>query len=187
MDDYVKDAKNYCLNLAQKYTGKLGKKLLIQMMLSIEKLILAENFSDQKIKNATLIGCYFHDIGRTLSDSDDHPELSFEIFKKYSQNKSFSEDEIKVIKDCCLNHGSSSSPVTHSGQLMKLFDKSVVFEPEIMMVVLEKLVLSYGDWHTAYSKFIEKMEKWNSKIDSEKVKTKNSSTIKRLKSIIRDE
>jgi len=179
--DRVQKAKDFCVGEAKDYQGKLGSELLIQMMLSIEKKAL-EIMDDSYNKDAFLTGIYFHDVGRVLSDGDDHPEKGFELFEN-NFKENYSGSEIEIIKDCCLNHGSDSNPTTREGKLLKIFDKSVVFEPEVMMVVLKNMILKNNDWNTSYDKFLEKMNKWHSKIPDEKIRNNHQATLDYLNSL----
>ena len=174
----IAEAKNYCLKRLNNYEGKIGKRLLIQMMLSIEKKVIQYEETNTPFNlEPFLIGIYFHDLGRILSDGDDHPELSYKLFDEYKNDKDFSLEEIEIIKDCCLNHGSSSTPITKEGKYLQILDKSIVFEPEIILIVLEELVEKEGSWEKGYKKFIEKMNKWHTKIPDQKVRNKFQTTL----------
>ena len=179
----IDETKKFCLEKAETYDGKLGKELLIQMMLSIEKKAIEHCKLDLSFnKDAFLVGIYFHDIGRIISDGSDHPEKGYDLFQE-SFEKEFNEEELKIIKDCCLNHGSSANPETKEGKLLQILDKSIVFEPEVMVVVLKKLMLKHNDWNVAFEEFLKKMNKWYGKIPDELVKLEHADTLKYLNKI----
>jgi hypothetical protein len=179
----IDETKTFCLKKAETYEGKLGTQLLIQMMLSIEKKAKEYCKSDSSFnKDAFLVGIYFHDLGRIISDGSDHPEKGYELFQESFENK-FDEEDIKIIKDCCLNHGSDANPETKEGKLLQIWDKSIVFEPEVMMVVLKKLMLKNNDWDIAYAEFIKKMNKWHGKISDDLVKQEHLDTLNYLNNV----
>ncbi|MDP3728788.1 MAG: HD domain-containing protein [bacterium] len=171
-------SKEYCIEKFKKYKGKLGKKLLIQMMLSIEKkAIQIQQKKEEFNLEPLLIGIHFHDLGRVISDGDDHPELSYKLFLEFKKEEKYSAQELEIIKDCCLNHGSKATPITEEGKLLQILDKSIVFEPEIIVIVLEKIMEKEGSWKKGYEQFIIKMNKWHNKIPDKKTKERLQQTL----------
>ena len=171
-------SKDYCIERFNTYKGKIGKKLLLQMMLSIEKKVI-EKQQEKKEFNLEpfLVGIYFHDLGRIISDGDNHSELSYKLFLEFKKDEVYSDEEINIIKDCCLNHGSKSEPSTKEGKYLQILDKSIVFEPEIIVIVLEKMLEKEGSWEKAYEQFIKKMNKWHDKIPDQRTKKELQQTL----------
>ena len=100
---------------------------------------------------------WVHDIGKTISDKD-HAVHSVEILEK-----EFELDNID--KDCILNHGSKSKPLTSEGKTFRYCDGLSLFMPEVINFrfyietkeglsfeeIQEKIKKTYYKYNEAYS------------------------------------
>ncbi len=182
------EAKKFCLEKMKTYEGKLGSDFLIALTLSIEKKI--KIFCNKKSLynlDALLIANYFHDLGRIIDDGKNHPVESFKLFKEWEYSKYINKKSLNIIEDCCLNHGSKSKPFTKEGKLLQIFDKTVVFEPEIILLVLKDFYKIEKNFDIAYMKFVKKMEKWHSKIPDENTKKVYEKTLKLIREVCNNE
>ena len=87
---------------------------------ALEELAPDNKFDKDKLRALAWV----HDIGK-IEGEENHPEKGLNIL-----SKDFDLDEID--KDCVLNHGSSSKPLTPEGRLFRNADGLSLFYPEII-------------------------------------------------------
>jgi putative nucleotidyltransferase with HDIG domain len=119
----VEEAKGYCnlcLNKIQDKQEAEFLKLHSRKVAEIAKILGEKKKLDTEILE---IAGYLHDIGRSIV-SEGHAKKSIELAEK----------EFKLsesLKDCILNHGSKSEPVTKEGKIFQIADKLAIIDIDV--------------------------------------------------------
>ncbi|MBS3174867.1 HD domain-containing protein [Candidatus Woesearchaeota archaeon] len=153
----IKEAKEFEKKILDDKWNLIHSKSIIKIL----KLLKKEGYSFDLDLLAPL--AYVHDIGKAVSDKD-HAIHSLNILgKKFELNK--------IEKDCILNHGSSSSPVTPEGEIFRFADGLSLFTKESVNYFIQvegikktkvELLKLYGKYKIAYKsnrKILEMLEK----------------------------
>lgn len=183
-DALIQEGRAYCLSACRRYSGKLGAALLTQLLLSMEKLALEQIREDPCLHaEGLLLGIYFHDVGRTIGDGDDHGQHSYTLFEQQLAGRC-DPSTGNIVRDCCLNHGSKAAPQTREGALVQELDKTVVFEPEVMLTILAAELRAGRSLPVAYRALLGKLEKWLGKIPDAAQRRRHQRTLEQLKAVL---
>jgi len=122
-DSLLIRARNLVCCLLNEYT-LLHTKLVVK---------LVKERSNDMIDEIT---AWLHDIGRAIVEDETHREIGAEWAKEWLNNFEISVEEKERIIDGILNHGTSSSPKTKTGKLLRYVDKLSVFEEAWLYVLI---------------------------------------------------
>ena len=137
-------ARNLACCLLNEYT-LLHTKLVVKLVKERSNDIIEE------------ITAWLHDIGRAIVDDETHREIGAEWAKEWLEKFDISYEEKERIIDGILNHGTSSSPKTKTGELLRYVDKLSVFE-EAWLYVLTAHYKRYKKGDKLKKKLEEKLE-----------------------------
>ena len=154
-----------------RYTGKFGSAFMIAM--TEECIFLANRYAEKDMnKSALLIGIYLHDIGRIVTDEDDHTLESAKIAERFLKENEIEDSELKeIVLDCCLNHGSKATPKTKEGKLMQFIDKAALINKRMIQLYIKTLSQTLSE-QIAIAKAKEKLEQWHNKLGERKEELK---------------
>jgi HD superfamily phosphodiesterase len=140
VQEIIDKSKKFVLNKYSKYNGKFGPQFM--KFVTEESIKLADTLSKgtDLNKSALLLGIYLHDIGRTVTDSQEHTIEGKKIAESFFKDNHFKDERIlEIIFDCILNHGSEARPTTNEGKLVQFIDKAVLINPKIISNILSSL------------------------------------------------
>lgn len=173
MQEIIDKTKKFVFDKYSKYNGKFGPQFM--KIVTEESIKLANTLSNGKDlnKSALLLGIYLHDIGRTITDSQEHTIEGKKIAEIFLKENGVKDKKIlEIVFDCILNHGSKSHPITDEGKLVKFIDKAVLINPEIIKLYYESL-LKEQDKTSAKQILSAKLEKWYSSLGNKKKEFKD--------------
>ena len=172
MQEIIEKARLFVLEKYSKYDGKFGPSFM--KIATEESIKLANKLSTGSKLNkfALLLGIYLHDIGRVITDSEEHTVEGKKIAETFLRENGVKDKEIlRVVFDCVLNHGSKAHPVTNEGKLVQFIDKVVLINPRIIKIYFESL-LENNDKKTAQKITLDKLNKWYNSLGNRKIEFK---------------
>lgn len=173
MQEIIDKSKKFVLDKYSKYNGKFGPQFM--KIVTEESIKLADTLSKGTDLNkpALLLGIYLHDIGRTITDSQEHTIEGKKIAESFLRDNNFKDENIlKIVFDCILNHGSEAKPTTNEGKLVQFIDKAVLINPRILKLYYESL-LKEKDKSSAKQIISSKLEKWYTSLGNKKQEFKD--------------
>ncbi len=108
MQEIIEKAKIFVLEKYSKYNGKFGTQFM--KIATEDSIKLAHKLSEDinLNKSALLLGIYLHDIGRTITDNEEHTIEGKKIAEIFLRENGVKDKEtLEIVFDCILNHGLS--------------------------------------------------------------------------------
>jgi HD superfamily phosphodiesterase len=168
VQEIIEKTKKFVLEKYSKYDGKFGPQFM--KIATIDSIKLANELSENINLNKTglLLGIYLHDIGRIITDTEEHTIEGKKIAEIFLIDNGIRDEEtFKIVFDCILNHGSKASPITIEGKLVQFIDKAVLINPELIKIYFESL-LKNNDKKTTKEIVIDKLDKWYTSLGERK-------------------
>lgn len=104
------------------------------------KKILTQLGADERIIEIGMVAALLHDIGLSKGDKIDHALESSRIFKKYINEKDFSETELNILKQAIQDHSKGNNIQSLVGLALVLGDKlDVTFHRTINSSIQDKM------------------------------------------------
>lgn len=173
VQEIIEKTRMFVLEKYSKYNGKFGP--VFMKMITEESIDLANKIKEGTNLNelALLLGIYLHDIGRVITDEEEHTIEGKKIAEIFLNENGVKDPKIlEIVFDCILNHGSKAHPTSEEGKIVQFIDKAVLINPKIIKIYFE-LLLEKNDKNTAKETALTKLEKWYNSLDSRKKEFEN--------------
>lgn len=154
------NAKEFALNQFNNLPelGQDFNRIHSEPIIKILNIICPKNIDKDKLSALAWV----HDIGKIISE-ENHAYNSVEILEK-----TFDLDNKE--KDCILNHGSSSNPVTDEGKIFRYADGLSLFTPETINFLFYAMAKEGKNFEEINNYIKSRYEKYKMKYsDSEEI------------------
>ena len=160
--DLVESARRIAEQLYANHKGELSGRLMIVHANCCAEM--GRELANGLDVDALMIGGYLHDVGRTVSDDENHTVEGAKIVERFFKEHNVDNGRLKdVVIDCTLNHGSKAKPTTKEGKLMQFIDKAALINVKIMQVLLEDFAKTATS-EEARANAKQKLEGWFKKL-----------------------